>query len=353
MLNIDDLGTYFQGVAYVFDDDKGAPATGILIRTPNKDRQFALRLENLWAIDPRSGNPGNWDEIKQFFPGFVGASYVDARCSWDERSIRLEWKTDTGRAAESELPRSQAGEPSRLVPLDFGWAGFKDFVAGLRGRHLFRGQEGGWRLRTTFHRTGRADLLRFGREDIGSLHRRLSARTRHVFNLSLPDENGAFYNLVQHHGYPTPLLDWTYSPFVAAFFAYRKISRAIAAKAEPINRVRVFMLDERWRTEVKQVTAADRAFPHFSIAEFIAIENERAVPQQSVSAITNVDDIETYIQSVEKATGTGPYLTAIDLPVSERDAVFNDLTLMGVTAGSLFPGFDGTCEELKERNFNL
>jgi hypothetical protein len=117
------------------------------------------------------------------------------------------------------------------------------------------------------------------------------------------------------------------------------------------KRVRIFMLDQRWITEIQQVMAADRAFPHFSIAEFIAIENERAVPQQSVSAITNVDDIETYLQQKEAEIGKGPYLTAIDLPASERNLVFADLALMGVTAGSLFPGFDGTCEELKEQNF--
>jgi FRG domain len=110
-----------------------------------------------------------------------------------------------------------------------------------------------------------------------------------VFNLRNPEENGAFLNLVQHLGYPTPLLDWTYSPYVAAFFAYRK-SRG---ESDPNKRVRILVLDQRWRTEIQQLMFAERAFPHFSIGEFMAIENEPSVPQESVSAITNVDDIET------------------------------------------------------------
>ena len=34
--------------------------------------------------------------------------------------------------------------------------------------------------------------------------------------------------------------------------------------------------------------------------EFIAIDNERLIPQQSISSLTNVDDIETYIRSTEQ-----------------------------------------------------
>lgn len=54
---------------------------------------------------------------------------------------------------------------------------------------------------------------------------------KHVFNLEDKNDFGAFINLIQHHGYPTPVLDWSYSPYVAAFFAFRGITNEQAAKA--------------------------------------------------------------------------------------------------------------------------
>jgi hypothetical protein len=113
---------------------------------------------------------------------------------------------------------------STYVPLATvtNWAEFKDFAYSLEpDRYIFRRQERAvWRLRTSFHRSGRADLERFLNEDVIRLHRHLSARTTHVFDRQKPEELGAFVSLAQHHGYPTPLLDWTRSAFVGAYFAY-------------------------------------------------------------------------------------------------------------------------------------
>jgi len=91
--------------------------------------------------------------------------------------------------------------------------------------------------------------------------------------------------------------------------------------------------------------------PHFSIMEFIPISNERLMPQQSISSLTNVDDIETYIRSMESAERQ--FLRIGNLPLKERPSTMKELSVMGITAGSLFPGFDGACEELKERFFDL
>jgi hypothetical protein len=202
------------------------------------------------------------------------------------------------------------------------------------------------------HINGRADLNRYVNEDIQILHKQLSGRTKHIFNLENPNENGAFYNLLQHHGYPTPLLDWTYSPYVAVFFAYRWITNKDADNADPNKKVRVHVFDQaRWKTDWTQLHAVLSTAPHFSVEEFMSIENQRMTPQQSASTLTNLDDIETYIKS--KETRGKPHLTAIDLPVRERRKVMNELTYMGITAGSLFPGLDGACEELKERNFDI
>ena len=353
LINIDELEMNYGGVAYLHPDNFALPRTAAFFSTKDKNARGQFRTDALLPLDPATWNVTAWETIKAKFPNTVFSKYADVEFSFDAGSLTLSWTTDLGFSGNCVLLKSKADEPSELEATQLNWDGFKIYVSGLKGQQLlFRGQGKPYRLRTSFHRNGRADLSRFHREDIPALLRHLSARTKHVFNFSVPDEFGAFLNLIQHHGYPTPLLDWTYSPFVAAFFAYRRITKEIAAKADPEDRVRVFVFDQRqWKIDLQQILFLLFPGPNLSVGEFLAIENERMIPQQGASTVTSMDDIESYIKS--KETATKKYLSAIDLPVRERRDVVRELRYMGITAGSLFPGLDGACEELKEKNFEV
>ena len=353
LMNIDDCKSHFEGVAYLTPHNSEIPSVGLSFRTDNKDREFKFVPKQVWPIHPHTANNlGSFDEVNQFYPsGFLVAKEIEVTGHWNESQLEVEYRTEKFGSGSAKIPRSRSSQPSELYAQSMEWADFKKYVAGLVGRRdLFRGQSEPWRLRTRYHRNGRADLRRFTSIDIPILHRRLSARTRHIFELSKPEQNGAFFNLLQHHGYPTPLLDWTSSPYIAAFFAFRGVPKKVADANNPGKNVRIFVLNDRWKSDIPQLVSLDRPFLHFSVAEFIAIENERTIPQQSISTATNVDDIESFIK--EKGISRDQtYLSAIDLPSSERNQVIHELNYMGLTAGSLFPGLDGDCEELTELNF--
>lgn len=355
VVNVDEFPDRYEGIAYITPNDRNIPSVAVAFKTPDKQERFSVHTPALVPIDPRSSMPAPWASVKEHYPAVQNFStYADVIGAWTPAVLSLSWSTDIGVKGACELARSKASEPSDLNALEMDWGKFKEYVAGLgMKRYLYRGQNKPWRLRTSFYREGRADLARFLSDDIQVLHRYLTARTRHVFNLQDSNENGAFFNLVQHHGYPTPLLDWTYSPYVAAFFAYRGISNEQAAGAAPTTKVRIHVFDQaQWKEDLPQIAMLLPPTPHLSIGEFIAIENERLVPQQGASTVTNVDDIESYIKFQEEAAHR-QYLSAIDLPISDRKRVVLELGFMGITAGSMFPGLDGTCEELKERNFGV
>lgn len=352
IVDFDDVGSHYDGYAYVKPARAGTLPSFVQLKVPKGSTEFHLTDVTVFAVNPTTAQPDFSGAIRQQYPGITFPSKVAVHGRWNAEQLSVEWNTDQGITGAAVLPRGRGCAASNLIAKTLTWNDFKNAMGRLEGqRFLFRGQEQPWRLRTAFHRAGRANLFRFRNVDVPALHRYLSARTRHVFDLSEAHELGSFINLAQHHGYPTPLLDWTYSPYVAAFFAFRKINsqRLVAAKSAEV--VRIFQFDQQlWRETFRQILSFFSSGEHVSVLEPLAIDNERLIPQQSAVSVTNVDDIETYISRCESNTGKC-YLEAIDIPISERDSVINELRFMGITAGSMFPGLDGACEELRQQFF--
>lgn len=355
ILDVDETKQGYSGVAhvdYVGDFAAQLPPMDIVFEVDGKDGARPFHSTEIAVLDRKTGLLQSWGAVGEQYPGVVVPKSIIGEVVLAEDGLDLRWESDLGTKGASHLPRSKAGLPSDLKARNLSWKEFKDLVNKLEGNgQLFRGQKEPWRLRTSYHREGRANVLKYFAEVVPETHRILTARTKHFFSIrENQDQLWAFLNLIQHHGFPTPLLDWTYSPYVAAFFAFRGISKGDASKRD--KNVRIFFFDhERWAKDYPQIPLFVSRFQHVSLVKPLALENDRFVPQQAALINTNVDDIESYLSA--RAVKGAPYISAVDIPWTERDKVMKDLHFMGISAGSLFPGLDGACEELKERNFRL
>ncbi len=119
----------------------------------------------------------------------------------------------------------------------------KWFERGGNRKWIFRGQKSAaWDLKTSLERA----LKRFDRrgEPIskleGGLLRQFQRRAHHYLP-QFPPNNAwvEWLALMQHHGAPTRLMDWTYSFFVAAYFAIE----------EAETRCAIWALDTDWITQ--------------------------------------------------------------------------------------------------------
>jgi hypothetical protein len=216
------------------------------------------------------------------------------------------------------------------------------------GAYIYRGQRiAAWRLTSAIHRTAlvrsTADITGYVNYMLPKVHDAVEGWTGRTWDLATPLGLAEFLAFLQHNGFPTPLLDWTASPYVAAYFAFEGVNH-FAPQAE---NVAIYSFNQSaWQTDFKQFYDVANQTPHVSVLKPRMIGNHKLAMQNGCFTWSNVSDVEEHIRLNE--TGTKVYLRKYELQVTERPRVMRELDLMGISAIQLMPSVEAVCKKALE-----
>lgn len=164
-----------------------------------------------------------------------------------------------------------------------------------------------------------------------------------------------WWALMQHHHAPTRLLDWTKSPYVAAYFAveqYPAVDGVVFIVDAP-RAQRAFI--EKWG-EKREVTNPDLQNPDApDLLLFWQPEkkSDRFVAQQGYFSLgMNIlrphDDFLTNACTVPGGTADAGPIRRWIFPAKVKTEILRHLRVMNIAAHSLFPGLDGLGRSIAE-----
>lgn len=212
------------------------------------------------------------------------------------------------------------------------WNYFADFITKemLDYRvYIYRGQRHeDWMLEPTLHRMLKSDTKRiYNRKRKEHLERfRFALRGRVKDSKRYEDHDNEIWSIGQHHGLATPLLDWSTSPFVAAYFAFFEATEDNS--------------DYRVVHAISQ--NAIKAIEDLEIVRPLTDENSRLITQSGL--FTNVSsnlDIETQVRKQFKGNSKEFQILKIRIPNKDREMALRSLNRMNINHNTLFPDFQG------------
>lgn len=252
------------------------------------------------------------------------------------------------------------------------WPDFVEIIATLDRNWIFRGDLESRGLVTSLERACASwDLQLKSAPKIERQLVREFKRHPETVRLGLEhDDDLCWYAAMQHYGVPTRLLDWTYSPFVAAHFAFDRLLSTLPndGEGEP-QQAAIWALDTRALSNVLKKGVLKnywRLYQKKDSKSFIELYVKRRRPIQFLGVVNPLrlnerlsiqqglflcpGDIRcSWVENLE-ATGTKTGTTRLFvMDAAVIDDAFKALSRMNVTSRSLFPGLDGFAKFLLHR----
>jgi hypothetical protein len=225
------------------------------------------------------------------------------------------------------------------------WEGYVDFLNGTLldyRNYVFRGHASdSWQLEPTLARalTG----IKTSKEEAIQRHLenfKYATRGRRGHNPPALKSEDEWWALGQHHGLATPLLDWSESPYVAAYFAFHT-----AHEHESEHRVVFALSTNSVRKKAKELEEDGRIKEAIRFVRPLSDENPRLITQRGLfTHIPSGESIDRWIAKHFAGNTSGAKLLRIQIPSSHRFAAMKSLNRMNVNHLSLFPDLYGAAK---------
>jgi len=260
------------------------------------------------------------------------------------------------------------------------WDDFLVWLDKLYGAWCFRGQrETEWPLQTSLERITRVSYSRgnssgsfqFNRkveqEQLLSLFRQMAPN--YLPHLPPSEDLSGWLSLMQHHGVPTLMLDWTYSPDVAMYFALEE-EHQLGTKRSAIWAIDLDWLKakEYELLQLEETTSASGTHQtrvgHLNsligqdktpvIVKIDPLEtNERATAQRGLFLWKRFEETPFFDQilmtmMIHPEIPDRPVIRKLEVGTDQRIKFLRKLAReKDIHRASLFPGLDGFCQSLK------
>jgi FRG domain len=211
--------------------------------------------------------------------------------------------------------------------------GLIDWVSGNGSFRVFRGQRSSkWPLVPSVQRHGAVDATSPAKRlahEIEMLERFQRKARPHLSHPPPDTDRWDWMAIAQHYGMPTRLLDWTDSAACALFFAVEGSTDENGAAL--------------WVSELPPV-AQTRLVDPFTVANINLYEpphfSPRITVQQSCFTVHPTD----YVGQAYEWPGK---LAKLLVPVESRQAILEELRVLGVRRSTLFPELEGIASDIR------